>query len=246
MTDGQLSRTDFNNARDIMLAEAGQSAAPSPSYSGAGHYATNAGNQYAPAASLSGHRIPGGYDANGEYKPATIVPSGARTFGRAGLAGQNSGFGGGTTVYASPIEQSPRHSGMDHDDYRDSRRYDDYETPPSLFHTMVQPLMRFGDFSGRSSRREYWSFYLLHIMVGMFVGMMLVISAPIAMVIGLLYLMATFIPNLSVSVRRLHDQDKSGWFYLLSFIPLVGPLVLIVMLLSPGTRGPNRYGEVPA
>ena len=55
----------------------------------------------------------------------------------------------------------------------------------------------------------------------------------------------TFIPNLAVQVRRLHDQDKSGWMILVGLIPLIGPIWLLVLYLLEGTRGPNRYGPDP-
>jgi uncharacterized membrane protein YhaH (DUF805 family) len=54
-----------------------------------------------------------------------------------------------------------------------------------------------------------------------------------------------FIPNLAVTIRRLHDQDKSGWFVLLALIPLVGPIILLVFYCIEGTRGPNRFGPDP-
>lgn len=60
----------------------------------------------------------------------------------------------------------------------------------------------------------------------------------------ILYALLVFIPSLAVSVRRLHDQDKSGWFYLLNFIPF-GGLVLLVFYCLPGTPGLNRYGPIP-
>ena len=65
--------------------------------------------------------------------------------------------------------------------------------------------------------------------------------------IGLLCLWAlfTFIPNLAVAVRRLHDQDKSGWMILLALIPLVGGIIVLVFMLLDGTRGPNQYGPDP-
>jgi uncharacterized membrane protein YhaH (DUF805 family) len=54
-----------------------------------------------------------------------------------------------------------------------------------------------------------------------------------------------FIPGLAVTIRRLHDTDKSGWFYFISWIPIVGPFILLFFLFSEGTRGPNRFGADP-
>jgi uncharacterized membrane protein YhaH (DUF805 family) len=61
----------------------------------------------------------------------------------------------------------------------------------------------------------------------------------------MLYTLLTFIPTLAVTIRRLHDTNKSGWFYLLNFVPLVGPIILLVFYLTEGTRGPNEYGPDP-
>ena len=60
-----------------------------------------------------------------------------------------------------------------------------------------------------------------------------------------LWVLATFIPNIAVHVRRFHDQDKSGWMYLLNFIPYIGGFVVLVFMFMEGTRGPNRYGPDP-
>jgi uncharacterized membrane protein YhaH (DUF805 family) len=57
--------------------------------------------------------------------------------------------------------------------------------------------------------------------------------------------LVTLLPSLAMGVRRLHDTDRSGWWWLLSFIPLIGIIVLIVFWCSEGTRGPNRFGLDP-
>ncbi|MEQ1687443.1 MAG: DUF805 domain-containing protein [Sphingopyxis sp.] len=61
----------------------------------------------------------------------------------------------------------------------------------------------------------------------------------------LLWVLGTFIPHIAVAVRRFHDQDKSGWFYLLYFIPYAGGIILLVFMCIEGTKGPNQYGEDP-
>lgn len=65
------------------------------------------------------------------------------------------------------------------------------------------------------------------------------------MVVGVVAALAMLVPNIAVTVRRFHDQDKSGWFYLLSFIPYVGGLIMIIFMCQAGTRGPNRFGSDP-
>lgn len=124
------------------------------------------------------------------------------------------------------------------------------------------PFRRYAEFSGRSRRREYWNFVLFNLVLSMVYGavfgivMLLLYLADmsedgmmticyILLVPAILYELWAFIPGLAVTVRRLHDLDRSGWFLLLGLIPLVGPIVLIVWYCTEGTRGPNRYGPDP-
>jgi uncharacterized membrane protein YhaH (DUF805 family) len=53
------------------------------------------------------------------------------------------------------------------------------------------------------------------------------------------------IPSIAVQVRRFHDQDKSGWFVLLSLIPFLGAIIVLVFMFIEGTKGPNRFGADP-
>jgi uncharacterized membrane protein YhaH (DUF805 family) len=139
---------------------------------------------------------------------------------------------------------------------------------------MILPFKRYAQFSGRSRRMEYWSFFLLIFLVQavlyaiMFgttdMSSMMANTDPANVMavygqmfsgIGILiplFGLATFIPNLAVNVRRLHDRNMSGWFLLLFFvlmlIPLVGFIVAIgylVLMFLPGTPGPNKYGADP-
>ena len=96
------------------------------------------------------------------------------------------------------------------------------------------------NFNGRAVRPEYW-FWVL------FTGLGQIAFTIVGMVIGIsvltvLFALATLLPGLAVSVRRLHDLDKSGWFLLLVLIPLVGAIILLVWACQEGTRGPNRFG----
>ena len=122
---------------------------------------------------------------------------------------------------------------------------------------MILPLRRYADFSGRSRRLEYWMFQLFYFLV-LIVGVVLVsvigslsgdsassaifVVAATGFVVGYL---ALFIPMLAVQVRRLHDQDKSGWFLLLGVIPYLGGLILLILMCIDGTPGPNRFGPDP-
>jgi uncharacterized membrane protein YhaH (DUF805 family) len=119
---------------------------------------------------------------------------------------------------------------------------------------MILPFMRYADFSGRSRRKEYWLFVLFNILV---VISLLIVSGFLGMLsddkdVGVgsvvlllvVYSLATIVPSFAVQIRRLHDQDKSGWFVLLGLVPF-GGIVLLIFMLIEGTPGPNRYGPDP-
>lgn len=113
-------------------------------------------------------------------------------------------------------------------------------------------------FSGRASRSEFWWFALFVIVtqivlswvdIALFgtveTGPGSIAGSTNTPILSSLFSLATVLPFLSVIVRRLHDGDRSGWWYWLALIPLVGIIILIVWWATEGTRGPNRYGEDP-
>jgi len=125
-------------------------------------------------------------------------------------------------------------------------------------HWMLMPLRRYAEFSGRSRRREYWMFFLFNLLIGIFVGavalvlaltvqtesQMMFVMTPL-MGLWCLLALAFFIPGLAVTIRRLHDTDRSGWNILWVLVPVIGPLVLLVFYVSEGDPGPNRFGADP-
>lgn len=103
-------------------------------------------------------------------------------------------------------------------------------------------LENYANFNGRARRAEYWNFVLVNIVISI---LLMVVDSVIGIqVLSGIYSLALLIPSIAAAVRRLHDLDKSGWFLLLAFIPLVN-IWLIVLLASEGTRGPNQYGADP-
>ncbi len=113
---------------------------------------------------------------------------------------------------------------------------------------------KYATFSGRARRAEFWWFTLFNF------GVLVILSvidlgwgnprhwmmgdggpSPV----GTLYWLAVLLPSLAVTVRRLHDIDRTGWWILIHFLPLVGPIVMIWFLATPGTAGPNRFGPDP-
>ncbi|MFE1961818.1 DUF805 domain-containing protein [Streptomyces sp. NPDC059479] len=105
-------------------------------------------------------------------------------------------------------------------------------------------LKNYAGFSGRARRTEFWMFVLFNILAEIVVAIIDSVIGLNSILIGL-YFLAVLIPSIAVTVRRLHDTDKSGWFYLLGFIPLVGVIILIVFCATAGTVGQNKYGYDP-
>lgn len=108
----------------------------------------------------------------------------------------------------------------------------------------------YANFEGRARRQEYWMFVLFNLL---FIIAIAVVSGILAgifesgifMGLYIIYVLGVFIPSLAVAVRRLHDTNKSGWYYLVSLIPLIGGIWLIVLLATEGDVGPNNYGPDP-
>lgn len=91
------------------------------------------------------------------------------------------------------------------------------------------------DINGRAARSEYWWFFLF----------CLIVNAIACLINQNLYYLTALIllcPSVAVGVRRLHDDDMSGWWLLLALIPLIGGLIILYFMAIEGTKGPNRFG----
>jgi len=122
---------------------------------------------------------------------------------------------------------------------------------------MLMPLKRYADFQGRSTRMEFWMFALfvmivmvvLQVLMGIMFASTMSVDPQTGVVTGggglgifaiilWLFYLAILVPSIAVGVRRMHDQDKSGWFILI-------PIANLVFYCLPGTPGPNRFGPDP-
>lgn len=111
-------------------------------------------------------------------------------------------------------------------------------------------------FYGRARRQEYWGFILFSI-IATFIAIILDVFVSVAIfgldsdegyflpIFTVLWVLYTIIPGLAVTVRRFHDQDLSGWMYLLNFIPYVGGLIVLVFMLIDSRAEPNVHGPSP-
>ncbi len=112
----------------------------------------------------------------------------------------------------------------------------------------------YANINGRARRKEYWMFVLINIGISMVLSLidrMLGLTmdsndygyGPGAL--SSIYSLAVLVPSIAVTVRRLHDINKSGWFILAAFVPCVGGIYLLYLLVSEGDRGQNQYGADP-
>jgi uncharacterized membrane protein YhaH (DUF805 family) len=115
----------------------------------------------------------------------------------------------------------------------------------------LKVLKQYTDFNGRARRTEYWMYLLFNIIflfaaaiLDNILGLKFSPEIPYGF-IYIIYALAVFIPGLAVTVRRLHDVDKSGWFVLIAFIPLVGAIWLLILYCTEGIPGTNQYGVNP-
>lgn len=118
---------------------------------------------------------------------------------------------------------------------------------------VITCFLKYATFSGRARRAEFWWFTLFNVgVLTILMSIDLGSGNPRRWMTGedgpgpvaTLYWLGVLLPSFAVTVRRLHDTDRSGWWILIDFVPL-GSLVLIWFLASPGTAGPNRFGPDP-
>jgi len=113
-------------------------------------------------------------------------------------------------------------------------------------HWYLHVLKNYAQFDGRSRRSEYWYFFLFNVIVAVVLG---VVDGVLRKILGfgmfgMLYGLAVLVPGVAVSIRRLHDTDRSGWWLLLAFVPIVG-FLLIWFMAQESNAGTNRYGQNP-
>ncbi len=115
---------------------------------------------------------------------------------------------------------------------------------------------RYAQFHGRASRSEFWYFMLFYLLIDIvlvFIDLLIVDpmlgitpdQAGQGGVLEIIFALAMLIPSIALAVRRLHDIGKSGWWYLIGFIPLVGALVLLYFFVLDSQPGTNQYGPNP-
>lgn len=115
------------------------------------------------------------------------------------------------------------------------------------FQTAVRTVLtqKYADFNGRACRSEYWWWALAYAIAYIALAIVGSILGRIGMFLPFLLVAAVIVPSIAVSIRRLHDVDKSGWWLLIALVPFVGGLILLYFTVQRGTVGPNQFGEDP-
>lgn len=109
---------------------------------------------------------------------------------------------------------------------------------------LAQSLSNSFSISGRAGRHEFWCFFIFYMWVW-FLMLALLVAQPFTAPVFFLIGCSAVLPMFSVTVRRLHDINFSGYWMLLSLVPVIGSYALSLMLTCPGTKGENRYGPEP-
>ena len=105
-------------------------------------------------------------------------------------------------------------------------------------------LKKYAVFSGRARRKEFWMFFLFNFLIALGLGIIEGIIGTGGL-LGGLYGLGVLIPGLAVSVRRLHDTNRSGWWLLIGLVPLIGLIVLIVFYVQDSDAADNAFGPNP-
>jgi uncharacterized membrane protein YhaH (DUF805 family) len=105
-------------------------------------------------------------------------------------------------------------------------------------------LRKYAVFSGRARRTEFWMFVLINFIITLALAAIEGLLGT-GGVLGGLYGLGVLIPGIAVAVRRLHDTDRSGWWYLINLIPLIGWIIFIIFAAQDSQPGTNQYGPNP-
>jgi len=115
-------------------------------------------------------------------------------------------------------------------------------------------LAHYFDFKGRARRREYWMSRFVFLMIILIFSLLILIlsltyddveDSDIIFTLFGLFIFLHIIPFYAVTVRRLHDIGKSGWFIFINLVPIFGNLIFLVNMLSDSEKGENKYGPNP-
>jgi len=114
----------------------------------------------------------------------------------------------------------------------------------------IEVMKKYAVFTGRARRKEFWMFTLIYTLIFIVLSVVDGIIGTGAMLFetGLLsgiFSLVSLCPSIAVTIRRLHDIDRSGWWILIGLVPIAGVIVLIIFAAKDGQPGSNQYGSNP-
>jgi uncharacterized membrane protein YhaH (DUF805 family) len=114
----------------------------------------------------------------------------------------------------------------------------------------LEVLKKYAVFEGRARRKEYWFFILFNLFISMALGFVDWLMGNINPETGMgllsgIYALGVMIPGMAVSVRRLHDTGRSGWWLLITFVPVIGAIVFLYFMVLDSNPEANEYGALP-
>ena len=108
----------------------------------------------------------------------------------------------------------------------------------------LDAFKNYANFQGRARRKAYWMFIIFWLIAATIIGILDSVLETYGTIFSL-YVLGTLIPIIALSVRRLHDIGKSGWWYFIQFVPLIGGIWLLILLVTDSQPGSNQYGPNP-
>ncbi|MGR5132452.1 DUF805 domain-containing protein [Vibrio alfacsensis] len=119
-----------------------------------------------------------------------------------------------------------------------------------MFDRYLGVIRNYTGFSGRARRQEYWYFTLVNILVNLVMSIIdRILEGALQIenfgLFGVIYALFILIPSIAVTVRRLHDTGRTGWWVLIAIIPIIGFLVMLYFLVQDSEEGTNQYGDNP-
>jgi len=114
----------------------------------------------------------------------------------------------------------------------------------------MQALKRWNDFNGRSRRKEYWFFLLFNVMAAAVLSIIDMFTGTYNATTGIgllsgIYALVMLVPGIAVTIRRLHDTGRSGWWILIALVPIIGGIWLLVLMVLDSHKEPNQWGPSP-
>jgi uncharacterized membrane protein YhaH (DUF805 family) len=113
-----------------------------------------------------------------------------------------------------------------------------------LMEWYLKALKNYAGFEGRARRKEYWMFGLFNVLIGSALLLLMAVSESL-LILAVIYYLGILVPSLAVTIRRLHDIGKSGWWILINFVPFVGGLILLIFTCLDSQTNDNQFGPSP-